>query len=267
MNRLEEVSGSGGNNTLRVTFEVPGYVSMTPAMQLTHSPQKYLNPTTPELTTVPFTIYRQPVKTAASPIELPNNVALDLSVSGNAHYGDVSDSLTSFRRLLHAKNLTENGYARMLSPEHDIVIMFSPQGGLDNVYYVSHEHIGTFAEKPLGNVSLLVVRDDKIGKDQSGQSNIVVPPLTPDAFEDAKKYLSFQQQFYTDNIMGPLGEGSLADKTAIWVTISGHSGRVYSAANYGLLVGTNISATRLDARQFIAEARLMADQGQSVGGR
>ena len=235
---------SNGTGTVRcdVTFEVPGYASMTAAMRLrTHAGE--IQQRQPVTEPVPFTIYRQPVKTAATPIELPNNVALDLSVSGYAHYGDLSDSLTSFRRLLHWENSTENGYNRTLSPEHDIVMMFSPDGGLDNVYYVSHEHEGTFAEKPLGNVSLLVVRDDKIGKDLSGQSNIVVPPVTPDTFEDPKKYLGFQQQFYQDNIMGPLGEGSLADKTAIWVTVSGHSGRVYSAPNRGLDTGMNISAT------------------------
>jgi hypothetical protein len=169
--------------------------------------------------------------------------------------------------MLHPQNLEENGARHFLTPEHDIVIMFSPQGGLDHVYYISHEQIGTFAEKPLGNLSLLVARDDRIGKDLAGQSNIIVPAVSPDVFEDPAQFKTFQQQFYEQNIKGPMGEASLADQTNLWVTISSHSGRVFSAPNRGFPSGWNISGQRLDARGFIRDARFLADQGQSVGGR
>jgi prepilin-type N-terminal cleavage/methylation domain-containing protein len=263
-----------GLDTVRIGFYVPGLLGMTPSERMTDTPQKYVIAAGSLPVILPFTIYRQPVRSATAPIELPNNVGLDLTLSGSAHYGDPFNSPTSFRRLLHPENLEENGYGRLLTPEHDIVVMFSPQGGLDNVYYISHEHVNTFAEKPLGNLSLLVARDDKIGKDLNGQPNIVLPAVSADVFEDPAEFQAFQQQFFEQNIKGAMGEASLADTTNLWVTISSHSGRVFSAPNRGFTSQEVLRLRQLapanspfDARGLVRYARFLADQGQSVGGR
>jgi type II secretory pathway pseudopilin PulG len=73
---------------------------------------------------VPYKFFRQPIPTAATPLELPSVVALDLQSSG-------TDS--SFA-LFQASNrdLTRTN---IYDPPSSVTIMFSPSGAMDRLYY------------------------------------------------------------------------------------------------------------------------------------
>ncbi|MCP4194085.1 MAG: prepilin-type N-terminal cleavage/methylation domain-containing protein [Planctomycetaceae bacterium] len=216
-----------GMDTTKISFTVP------PQTPRPMTPARYLNSTTGTT----FEIFRQPIKSASSPIEMPNNTAIDLSVSGFADLNTGTPSLTKFREM---------------SPEYDIAIMFSPDGGIDHIFFISHEpNIPTFAVRPASNISLLIGRSDKVGRDLQKATNI-----TNDAAQ---------------NVTGPMGLASLEEKANIWLTIASHSGRVSSAENAGISLATmnTILANpgAFDARSLIGECRQYADTGQSMGGR
>lgn len=214
-----------GMDQFKISFRVP------PTTPAPFSPARYIN----QPTGTPFEIFRQPRKSVAAPIELPNNTAIDLSVSGYSTLGNPTQ--TSFR---------------LASPDYDIAIMFSPDGGVDNIYYISDDpNVVTFAERPASNVSILVGRSDKIGQDLNKVINVTAD--------------------YQQNVDGPLGLASLEEKTNIWLTIAGHSGRTHSGPNAGIslasLANVNTNPNAFDARTLIGECRQFADTGQSLGGR
>ena len=210
---------------LKVSFRV------SPTTPMPFSPQRYIN----QPMGTRYEVFRQPKKSMVAPIEMPNNTAIDLSVSGYSTLGNPTP--TSFR---------------LASPEYDVAMMFSPDGGIDTIYYISHEpNVLTFSERPAGNVSLLIGRSDKIGQDLNKVINV-----TND---------------YQQNAQGPMGLASLEEKTNIWMTIASHSGRTQSGPNAGLSLATlaNLSGNpnAIDARTLIGECRQFADTGQSLGGR
>lgn len=210
---------------LKISFRV------SPTTPMPFSPQRYIN----QPMGTRYEVFRQPKKSLVAPIEMPNNTAIDLSVSGYSTLGNPTP--TSFR---------------LADPEYDIAMMFSPDGGIDTIYYISHEpNLLTFSDRPAGNVSLLVGRSDKIGQDLNKVINV-----TND---------------YQQNSQGPMGLASLEEKTNIWMTIASHSGRTQSGPNAGLSLATlaNLSGNpnAIDARTLIGECRQFADTGQSLGGR
>ncbi len=215
---IQQVAYDRAAHTGLILFGVPP--TLPPAM----SPAKYIG----RIGGVAFNVTRRPTKSTTTPVTLPNNVAIDLSLSG------FPPALARFREL---------------HPEYDVVIMFSPDGGLDRIHYISHEEdIPTFSETPVQTVSLLIARDDRIGRDSLGNVN-----LTTDLAANAN---------------GPLGEGTLADQSNVWLSISPHSGRVATAPNAGLPV-TSLRPlpAGTDARTLIPHARQYADTGQTMGGR
>jgi len=73
-----------------------------------------------------------------TPIELPRNTAIDLSLSG---YGSPFNSplIASYNQLIPGTVPPASGYEtrfREVSPEYDVVIMFNAQGSVDRVYYL-----------------------------------------------------------------------------------------------------------------------------------
>lgn len=227
---------------------------ITPDRRAMETPLKYaLSPQG-----VTFEVFRQPIKSSNMPIELPNNVAIDFSLSGYAISPEStyqlqvpvppSKLLPSFRQLpleLQRRMPSDITDASLTYPEYDIAIMFSPKGGIDRVHYIPHEHddidaipLPYLAEIPYGKVNLLIARDDKIGKGLDGQVNVLSAPAR-------------------------LGIGSLNEQSNIWITIAGHSGRVQAGPNAALppaMLGNNIE-------QLIPLARSLADTGQTMGGR
>ena len=116
---------------------------------------------------VRFSVMRRPVKSSAAPLELPRNTAIDLSVSG---YGGPFESPQAaiYNSVMPGTIQLPLNPARFrnVSPEYDIAIMFHPRGGIDRVYYITHEPdpptglspTPTFWEIPQGALYLLIAR-------------------------------------------------------------------------------------------------------------
>ncbi len=203
---------------------------------------------------VRFEIFRRPVKTAGTPLEMPRNTGIDLSLSGyDAPFQ--SPYQTSYPNLIP----NWSGYPtrfREISPEYDIVIMFSPTGGVDRVHYISHEIVNpAFWEKPQGTISLLLARDDQIGRDALNNLNVINDHIT--------------------NVNGTLGERNLRDQDNLWLMISTQTGRVLTAPNGNAFAnastGAEVTSLPLtpgtDAREFVNNARRFSRTGQTLGGR
>jgi Tfp pilus assembly protein FimT len=97
---------------------------------------------------VPYKIYRQPILSAVTPLELPASVAIDLQSSGTDTYPTMFTATGS--------DLTTTN-----PPPTSVTFMFSPSGSLDRVYYN-----GTYRSirEP---IYLLVGRQDRIQSTQS----------------------------------------------------------------------------------------------------
>jgi prepilin-type N-terminal cleavage/methylation domain-containing protein len=205
---------------------------------------------------VRFEIMRRPIKSNSTPLELPRNTGIDLSLSG---YGPPYDTpyllLPGYDSFIYQPTSFAARF-REVHPEYDIVIMFKPEGGVDRVYYVAHElDVLSFWEMPQGMISLLVARDDQIGRDSL--RNLI----TPDVHENL--------------VLGPLGEANLRDQDNIWLSISTITGRIQSSPNGDGFVDamTGVPLVNLpltptdDARMFLQNARRFATTGQSMGGQ
>lgn len=83
----------------------------------------------------PFQIFRRPQKSIAAPVELPNGMAVDLAVSGLGTGGFEFQAANN---------------ASMIDDRSPVVIMFSPSGGLDFIYY------GGQKVRPISAIHLLV---------------------------------------------------------------------------------------------------------------
>ncbi|MEO2020271.1 MAG: type II secretion system protein [Pirellulaceae bacterium] len=86
---------------------------------LTRPPQQYVNSDGTSKRPVPFQIYRTPARSSATPLQLPNGVAIDLSVSGMGFQG--------------------NHFSPDFRPDsklwqQSITIMFAANGNVDSVF-------------------------------------------------------------------------------------------------------------------------------------
>jgi hypothetical protein len=213
---------------------------------------------------VRFEVLRRPVKSSGAPVELPRNTGIDLSLSG---YGAPYNSplFVSYNSALPGTIPPSSGFEtrfREVNPEYDIVIMFSPGGGIERVHFIAHEEEvfyslpehPPFWEIPQGSVHLLLSRDDKIGRDIQGNLNI-----TSD---------------HQMNLAGPLGEANLNDQDNIWLSLSTQTGRALSTPNtsgFANITGASTTALPLaagtDVRPFVQNARRLAISGQTMGGQ
>jgi hypothetical protein len=207
---------------------------------------------------VRFEIMRRPIKSSDTPLELPRNTAIDLSLSGyGPPYATPYNLIPAYNPFVYDPTLYAARFREVL-PEYDIVIMFKPEGGVDRVYYVAHElDVLSYWELPQGMISLLVARDDQIGRDSLRNLNIV--------------------NVHDTNVIGPLGESNLRDQDNIWLSISTITGRIQSSPNGDAFVdpmtGAPLPQVKLplnpsdDARTFLQNARRFATTGQSLGGQ
>jgi hypothetical protein len=219
---------------------------------------------------VRFEIVRRPIKSSSTPLELPRNTAIDLSLSGYGYpYSSPYNALWGENPYIYPPAFFANNYPQIVAqypqaaarfreihPEYDIVVMFKPDGGVDRVHYVGHElDMASFWEVPQGTISLLVCRDDQIGRDSLRNLNV-----TPT---------------HVDNVHGPLGEANLRDQDNLWLSVSTISGRIQSAPNGDAFVDATTGAPLLnlpltpasDARIFLRNARRFASTGQTLGGQ
>lgn len=97
---------------------------------------------------LPFQIFRRPVKSLASAVQLTDGVAVDLNFSG----ADFNSGGTGFNYPFTAANTSDGG---------QIIITFSPTGSLDLVYIVpTAGNAQVF--RPISGVYLLVGKIEKI---------------------------------------------------------------------------------------------------------
>jgi prepilin-type N-terminal cleavage/methylation domain-containing protein len=207
---------------------------------------------------VSFEIFRRPRRSSSTPLELPNNTGIDLSLSGyGSPYNSPYALLPAYAPFIYVDPQPFAARFREISPEHDIVIMFKPEGGVDRVYYVAHElEMLSFWEVPQGMISLLLARADQIGR-------------------DSQKNLMLLDADYRNRVPTYLGEANLRDQDNIWLSISTHTGRIQSAPNGDAFVdaftGYPLASLPLtpnvDARNYLQNARRFATTGQSMGGQ
>ncbi len=209
----------------------------------------------------PFEVVRAPKKSVAAPLELPNNVGIDLMMSGYSlglSPNDLTVADSQIQQHLLSKALSVRlfsdvfgavdtlGLQRDVDPEFDILIMFSPRGGVDRICWVdAHGGLGAMIEgsdlSPLGTIGLLIARDDRIGQDQDANN----------------------------------AEDTLEDKNNLWLSIDVQSGRVVSAPNAGavgwlsgLIPSSSDPETARAARIFrIWNSRELTVDGLNMGGR
>jgi prepilin-type N-terminal cleavage/methylation domain-containing protein len=87
----------------------------TAGLDLAGPPRQYVNSDGTAKRAVPFQVYRTPARSSASPLQLPNGVAIDLSVSGMGFQGN------------HFSPDSKLGTG-------NITIMFSANGSVDSVF-------------------------------------------------------------------------------------------------------------------------------------
>ena len=100
----------------------------------------------PNRSPVAFQVFRQPIKTAAEPAQLPAGTVIDLVQSKEGNQ--------SLRGL-------------MSESKHPIILTFGPGGSLDRIY-----HSGGRQVKPQGAVYLLIGKLDKLGSGMTPNTNI-----------------------------------------------------------------------------------------------
>ena len=215
----------------------------------------------PQVAGQPFQIFRVPQKTSSTPTELPSKVAIDLSLSG------IGDSALALRgNPVNPFDFAGTSGFEPITPEHDVVIMFSPNGGLDKIYYVGHEqgiptHVRLFrgAEEefaPMSNAPLVA------------SSVRVVGPVSLMVGRAAKVGYSAGDSPTVQTGSNALGEGNLLDLSNLWITISDQSGKVTSAPNLGAPTGVNVAGMAAgDWFNVIGYARSLTKSSEPMGGR
>jgi type II secretory pathway pseudopilin PulG len=161
---------------------------------------------------VPYKFYRQPVTSSATPLELPSVVSLDLQSSGT----DSDPSLFT--------PITSDVNSTSPSP---IIIMFSPSGAMDRVYFNNSPRM---IREPL---YLLIGRRDRVQ---------VAQDVTAATLENQQP-----------NWFSP---------TSIWMTVSPLTGIVSAKENFRVPVNYG---TR--NKSNLSLARTFARQAQTMGGR
>ncbi len=150
---------------------------------------------------VPFQIYLQPVRTSATPLQLPTDMCVDLSCSGVGNTG--------------------NEFANWVAQSNSSIrFLFSPRGNVDRVSIDG----GTWGI-PAGNLHMLVGKYDYAVDaldvmNTNGINEIsTFPPGTP------VNYVDFL------NPSNPDLETNLADPTAMWVSVNFLTGQITTTRN------------------------------------
>lgn len=138
-----ESLGIGNGDFIRFGYRGPYYqISNAASGQVTFSsPDGYMPPNT---TSIPFQIFRKPVRSATAALQLPRGACIDVSNSGIGQSHTFPQAPTG-----------------MTDPTQTmpITIMFSPTGGIGQLY------IGQTPVTPTSSVHLLIGKYDKLGSE------------------------------------------------------------------------------------------------------
>jgi type II secretory pathway pseudopilin PulG len=204
-----------------ITFIGPGTITIALPRRNDPRPQ---NPAAG----LPYQIFRQPIKSMATPLQLPGDVILDLQFSGMGWSG---------REFFANPSLPPPQLTQM--EKNPVMIAFTPGGQVDHVAY------GGMAYSATGVIHLLVGRVEKMADPISG---LGVAGTLPFSATD------MTATTYSENIVDP---------ASLWISIGHRNGAVSSAENAWLRqpVGTpNLTDSLLAAREF-------AQSKQTMGGR
>jgi len=187
---------------------------------------------------VPFTILRQPVKSAATPLQLPAGAVIDMTASGRS-CPDPS-TLTAAEEAQYDPN--NYSFAPLGGSNQPVMIMFSPNGALDKVCCPC-------PMKVVDPLFLLIGKRERVESPPTGSNmflDVAVDDLGVETDEDK----------------------NWEDMDSLWVTIRPHSGTVTVAENYS---GPGDHADALpDGNKWWAwfwQSRQFAREAQTMGGR
>jgi type II secretory pathway pseudopilin PulG len=174
-----------------------------------------------------FQIFRQPLASASTVLQMPGNAVVDLELSGlpSGDYADTNSAATPYgssfsatRPAGHAENPTGAEWTEddMHAP---IIMMFAPDGSLERIAY---GHGRTF--RPIEQIYLLVGKREKVRGSQ-------------------------------DSLVDPTQKFNFQDPDNRWIAIEPSSGRTVTAE---VSAGTGIT---------LQESRQFAEQASAIGGR
>lgn len=160
---------------------------------------------------IPFQIYLPPVRTSATPLQLPTDMCIDLTCSG---IGNTGNQFANWAVNLFQPTPTDG------TNEFSIKFLFSPRGNVERVNYN-----GDWIQ-PIGNLHMLVGKYDYavdaldvMGTD--GLNEITTFPAgTP---------VDYTQYF--NPTTDPDLKTNLADPTAMWVSVNFQSGQITTTRN------------------------------------
>lgn len=141
-----------------------------------------------------FRIYRQPMRTSGDPLELPAGTAIDLFLSRIE--GQAGE--TGYFRLTTTYRRTSAGPA----DDAPVIIMFSPNGGVDMVYHALYRDASRrpilFGEPITSTVTLLVGQRGRIlGLDANGTPLRPVDDLLNNGTDSTGKWFGLPNYYVT----------------------------------------------------------------------
>jgi type II secretory pathway pseudopilin PulG len=201
-------------------YSVTAVAGSTAAIELDIRDRKLFPwPTSGQSSAVSFEFYRQPIRSAVAPMVLPAGVAIDLQASGidsdRNYYGWFTPTPAELGST---------------SP-NPVVLMFSPSGSLDRVYF-SRATASRGYEVLREPIYLLVGRRDRITVSQNVTASTSVEEY-PNWF----------------------------DPSSLWLMVSPQTGIVSAKENYRVPVASGSFTTGCSI------ARQLARQAQTIGGR
>lgn len=190
----------------------------------------------PNLEGLNYQIFRQPVKSIASPLQLTGGVAIDLEFSGigaTVTYDASGNELTGreFRK-------------RSAGDNSAILIGFGPSGSVDHVT----DSTGTYY--PDGVIHLLLGRQEHVGVAVDSTPETPVPLQVTSG-------ISSVPQPYTKNV---------PSSSSIWVSIAPRTGAVGTAENAWALANASTPSGQINFADSFRLAREFAQAGQLAGG-
>lgn len=154
--------------------------------------------------TVPFQIFPQPIRSMATPLQLPTDMCIDLSCSGTGNTG----------REFAAWNGT-GGY-------NSIRFTFSPRGNIYRIYFDDG-----FAEYPQGNIHMLVGKYD--------QAVDTTEILGTNGLDDDVTFgsVNYKWFIYPGAVNTDFADltTNLGDGTSMWVSVNYITGQVSTTRN------------------------------------
>ena len=220
------------------TYENTKVTSLSPFTMTFNVPadDNTIFPTTGNTVDVPVQITLPPVRSSASPLQLPSDMCIDLTCSGVGNTG--------------------NQFANWNSNTHDSIrVLFSPNGTIDSFStFATRQPDGSGGflpvwKRPLGNVHILV------GKYTHAVDALAV--MGTNGIDD----VSFGSLSYMDYLRpsDPDLETNLADASAMWVSVNFQTGQITTTRNKRIddtyLQGITALTTAQQNARLLAESR------------